>query len=757
MRSTILIAAISLLTGCPDQGVTAHNAAPEAIITSHADGDALLEGDAATFVGIVSDPDHPAEELMATWRLGGAEICPATVPGAQGLTSCEATVGLDDTSLVLEVLDPLGAAGAAVLSLQIEPTDAPVVSITAPEPSAVYYSDQLIPFEGRVSDAEDAADTLVVWWESSLEDLSAVSAEPTSSGEVLGTGYLGEGEHAITLHAQDSTGKTGSDSVVITVGPPNSAPACAILAPESGAAGDEGAMVTFEALVTDADVPSDLLEVSWTSDKDGELGQSTPNTDGTVTFPYGDLSVNTHVVSLSVRDEVGAVCTDSVLYTVGTPPTVTLGAPGAGEVFAEGAAIAFSAQVADSEDSPTALALSWSSDLDGVFSTQGADSSGLAQFTSRALSAGGHTLTLTVTDSAGLYANAMTTFTVNALPTAPTVSISPDPATTSDTLVARASGSVDPDGSGTVTYRYAWYEAGALSTASTGATFPASATTRGLDYRVVVTPSDGLSDGTPGEASVSIDNSDPVLATPVISPATGITNTTTLTCSAAATDADGDIPTVTYAWDNGGSALGTGASLTLRASTATPGDVISCTATATDDWHATASAGASVTVDNSAPSVSGVTINPGSGVTTASTLTCSATASDPDGDATTLTYTWSTGTTALGSGASLTLSPSTVSPGDSVTCTATATDTGGATGSASAGVTVGNRDPVVAGVLISPASGVSTSTTLTCSATATDPDGGTPTLSYAWSAGAAALGSGASLTRARARSHRATR
>ena len=70
--------------------------------------------------------------------------------------------------------------------------------------------------------------------------------------------------------------------------------------------------------MSDIDIPTSDLAVQWSSDKDGELGSSTPNSDGTVNFPI-DSSVNTLVVSMTVSDELGADCVTDVIYTVGTP------------------------------------------------------------------------------------------------------------------------------------------------------------------------------------------------------------------------------------------------------------------------------------------------------------------------------------------------------------------------------------------------------------------------------------------------------
>ncbi len=57
--------------------------------------------------------------------------------------------------------------------------------------------------------------------------------------------------------------------MTITVGPPNTKPSCEITNPTDYTAGEQGAMVQFEGLVSDVDIDADLLTVAWSSDKDG--------------------------------------------------------------------------------------------------------------------------------------------------------------------------------------------------------------------------------------------------------------------------------------------------------------------------------------------------------------------------------------------------------------------------------------------------------------------------------------------------------
>ena len=745
MRPLILVASpLLLISACqPDQNLGTRNAAPDASITSHQGGEVVLEGSVVTLHGLVSDADHAAADLVVTWLTGGATACDAVAPEADGSTSCETILALGQETVTLEVRDPLDANGAAIVELVIQETEAPEASILAPEEGGTYYSDQKITLEGQVSDAEDEAQDLLVWWESDLDGELDLDVEPSSDGSVSDASYLGEGEHFLTLSVLDSGGKSDSDSVIITVGPPNTAPSCSITAPESGAAGAEGETVLFEGEVSDPDIPANWLEVAWSSDKDGDLGTSSPDSSGAVAFPWDGLSVGTHVVTMAAADEVGGDCSAFVLYTVGTPPELSLDAPSDGDLFGEGDTVTFTAQVSDSEDAAGDLELSWVSSLDGELSTQPSDSTGLAQFTSTALSAGSHTLTLTVTDSAGLYAAALVTFTVNGLPSAPVVSLTPDPATTGDDLqVVLATPSVDPEG-GTITYSYAWYQDGVLSSASTSSTLDASATSRDESWRAVVTPSDGTHTGPAGEATLSIGNSAPAITGVTLSPDPASESDTLACTPVGESDADGDTVSFAYAWLVSGATTGTSDS-TLTGSHFDRGDTVSCTVTPSDGTDAgTSMASNTVTIGNSAPSIASATISPDPAFA-GDTLVCSYSGYlDGDGDPDVSTIAWTVGGTAAGSGATLSTA---IVGGDAVLCTVTPSD-GTDTGSdVSAALLVSNSAPSLASVTISPNPAISTDTLSCAYGGFSDPDGDADLSSMDWTINGAWAGSGSSLS-----------
>lgn len=737
--------AFVVLAACkPDAGLTKFNSTPEANITAPADGASVLAGTTLALRGSASDPNHPTSELLARWFVDDTEVCASAAPMEDGTTTCDVTVP-DATALAvrLEVLDPEGSADADEISLFVTPNAPPVATIQSPVADGVYYSDQLVTFRGTVSDAEDDAAALTAWWEDGDTRLDAVSSTPNGSGEVIGYATLAEGPHALELHVQDSAGNEAVATVIVDVGPPNSAPACAITAPADAGASEEGARVDFAAMVSDADLPASALTVAWESDKDGPLGTSVPDSGGNVSFRTSALSAEDHRITMTVSDEVGAVCVAGIDWTVATAPTIELASPVSGDIVDEGDVVAFTAIVGDAEDPPGDLWVAWTSDVDGILYEGPPDSAGLAEFLDDGLTRGDHVVTATVTDTAGLYATARATLTVNGAPGAPTVTLSPtSPDTDDDLRVSIASVSVDPDGD-PVSYSYAWSRDGVASSASASATLPASATTRGDTWRVSVAATDGRATGPAGTASVTIANIAPSLAGVTLSPDPAYEDDVLVCAAGATSDADGDTVGVVYDWVVNGASLGYD-SATLDGASFDRGDTVACSATPTDgaDDGVTRTSTA-VTIANTSPSVAAVSISPGA-ASVADTLTCGYVGyDDVDGDADRSTYRWTVGGVEVGTGPTL---AGAFVGGDVVTCTVTPDD-GTDTGSdVSASITVDNTAPALGPVSIAPASAYNDDT-LTCIASATDADGGAPTLSYAWTntSTGVSLGSGATV------------
>jgi hypothetical protein len=523
-------------------------------------------------------------------------------------------------------------------------------------------------------------------------------------------------------HSAVGSDSAATDSGIATA--VNTAPSCAVTGPEDGSFDVIGTSITFLGTAADDDQEASSLSVLWSSDKDGSLGTAPPTSAGDVVLATAELSAATHVITLSVTDDEGAGCSDYLLYTVGKPPVATISGPSDGSITNEGDEVSFTAHGSDDTTDALALLVTWASDLDGELDTDGADSSGAIGFVTASLSIGRHTVTLQVADGDGLYAVDTLDLTVNGLPSAPTLSLTPsDPDTTDDLVVTIESESVDPEDD-TVSYDYRWSLFGVESAASTDARLPSDATTRGDTWTVTVTPRDSRAAGTAVDASATVGNAAPSATGATIAP-NPATAEDTLTCSWTFVDPDDDSDQSAVGWTLNGAPVGSGATL---ATTLVRGDWVECTITP-DDGSATGSASsASLTVSNSAPTLGSVTIFPAD-ATVADELVCSWSGySDADGDSDASTLLWTINGASSGTSTSLTGG---YVRGDTVVCAVTPSDGTNTGTTVSDTQTIANSAPVLASVAITPGD-PDAGNTLTCElGTTTDPDGATA-FSYAY-------------------------
>ena len=152
-------------------------------------------------------------------------------------------------------------------------------------------------FVAEVGDAEDPPESLILEWESSSDGVLSFETVSDSNGRAEGAGYLTQGEHLLQFSVTDSGGKSTTDSVLLQVKGPNTPPQCEIITPASLSGVALGEMVIFSGFAADADVGSEDLSFSWSSDKDGRWDQARyPQQERF--FPYDGLSADTHTITL---------------------------------------------------------------------------------------------------------------------------------------------------------------------------------------------------------------------------------------------------------------------------------------------------------------------------------------------------------------------------------------------------------------------------------------------------------------------------
>ena len=231
MRFVSLSMLLSLIGCQSDEGVKAHNSDPQATITSHNDGDVILSDEVISFRATITDDNDESGDLEAQWTAGERVICSFTPPDSDGVSTCESTINEGETSVQIEVRDPQNATGTDSVTLEVMVSDVPSAEITSPEQSGSYYNDQLILFSAIIGDNEDDVTDLMYRWESNIDGVLTLDDPPETNGEIEGYTYLSEGQHAISLTVEDTSGKTTTESVTIMVGGPNHEPLSEITSP----------------------------------------------------------------------------------------------------------------------------------------------------------------------------------------------------------------------------------------------------------------------------------------------------------------------------------------------------------------------------------------------------------------------------------------------------------------------------------------------------------------------------------------------
>ena len=260
-----------------------------------------------------------------------------------------------------------------------------------------------------------------------------------------------------------------------------------------------------------------------------------------------------------------------------------------------------------------------------------------------------------------------------------------------------------------------------------------------------------LSDSSGGSdtdsVSVTIENSAPVISDLQITPNSGITTNTELTCSWTEADADGETITSSVEWLLNSSAFSTGATLQLDPATVVPDDSLTCVVSLTDTSGGSVQSDVTVTIDNSPPSIDTIVISSDNGDYNDSTFTCTATVSDAD-ETVNPQYSWEVSGSLIDTGPTLDGTTTTLAPDDILECIVDLSDSQGASTQDSEQLTMIDRPPSSPIVGVAPTAPVEGQDNLVCTATGSvDPDqavGGfaQPNYVYEWTSSNSVVVSG---------------
>ena len=325
------LALLFVLTACSDKLVAPYNTPPSASIISPVD-EAMVDGSALIELsGVARDAQDDAMSLLVSWsssvdgELGSGS--PASSAGDVLLGVTSLTDG--DHVLTLTVVDTDGESASDAVKVTVTGGGgadggdggvgtAPTVVLAGPGEGETFGQGSPVTFVGKITDAEQAADTLAATLVSSRDGV-VWSGLPATDGRIdVDLSTLSLGAHTVTLEGLDADGNTGSDDVVIEI-IDDGRPTVSITSPSAAASPYwTDVPVVFQGVVGDDATDLNLLAVSWATDLQGTLLSGYPDSAGN-TATSASLVEGNHVVTLTATDEEGKIGSSTVVIEVKDP------------------------------------------------------------------------------------------------------------------------------------------------------------------------------------------------------------------------------------------------------------------------------------------------------------------------------------------------------------------------------------------------------------------------------------------------------
>ncbi|MEC7239688.1 MAG: hypothetical protein VXW32_00480, partial [Myxococcota bacterium] len=336
-------------------------------------------------------------------------------------------------------------------------------SITSPVSGTSVVEKQTVLLEGQVLGGVYPLDAIEAsWWagERRLCSYEKLDEEGLSTCEAS----LQLNEGTVTFLAR-KPGLAGlPDDVVedersFAVVAQEDAPQCRIVDPTTDTGMASGSSLEIRGRITSSQGSSSGEEVTWWSDREGQLGSSSVDSNERTSFVLDGLEDGLHRVEMRFAGGDFGGCSAELRVGVGPAPSIEIVAPSQAKTVFEGETLTAVAKV----DHTDSVSLSWVSDIDGVLQTRSIRAGGQSTLTTNQLSAGVHQLSAFAEDELGVPGSDAVQVTVKGIPTAPQIVLRPEQPMDEDSLTVEVVvPSEDPEGESCV-YRSDGYPNGELS------------------------------------------------------------------------------------------------------------------------------------------------------------------------------------------------------------------------------------------------------------------------------------------------------
>jgi len=520
------------IIGSKTASITINDLAPSVAITSVTPSPGTFGQPVA--VTFTATDDESISKTCISWG-DGASACAVT----SGVTHSYAGTSSTTFTIIVNSTDAAGITGSASKSETVNPSAAPVVSITSLSPNPASEG-ATVSVMFTVNSSPGAVTSLTVnWGDGTIDTLAVTATSDTHIYHLGATITTPSMAFTVTVSATNSTG-TGSKTATETVN--DLAPTVTVTAPASA---NEGASVSISFTATD-DEP-----ISKTCVNFGDGSSVCAASPVTHVYSTGGVASKAFTITVNATDAAGVTGSNTASITINDlAPIVTI--TNVSPNPATSGQIVSVAFTATDDEAISKTCISWGDSVSACGIT-----SPVAHVYTVSVSTI-FMITVNATDTAGLTGKATSSETVNpstAVPPVVTVNApTPNPALTGQTVTVTWAVS----SSATVTASCINWGDGTSACGLVGiasATHTYANTGNAMSETFTITVNATNSAGTGQGTNMEIVNDKPPIAV-IAGPGTATTGQTVTFDGSGSTDPDGTI--TNFSWNFGDGAMGTG-------------------------------------------------------------------------------------------------------------------------------------------------------------------------------------------------------